>query len=87
MTKKIGIITILKVNNYGAELQAYALQRCLNSLGYDAEVIDYLFYKHPDHVRESISRPFYPYPLKNKVLEFGLALRDRLSRLFASSKC
>ena len=84
MTKKIGIITILKVNNYGAELQAYALQRCLNSLGYDAEVIDYLFYKHPDHVRESISRPFYPYPLKNKILEFGLSVRDRLTRLFAS---
>lgn len=24
--KKIGIVTILKVNNYGAELQAYATQ-------------------------------------------------------------
>lgn len=84
MTKKIGIITILKVNNYGAELQAYALQQCLNSLGYDAEVIDYLFYKHPDHIRESISRPFYPYPFKNKILESGLFLRDRLTRLLAS---
>lgn len=46
---KIGIITILKVNNYGAELQAYALQRVLNLLGYDAEIIDYLFYKNPQH--------------------------------------
>lgn len=45
MKKKIGIITIVKVNNYGAELQAYALQKKLNLLGYDAEIIDYLFYE------------------------------------------
>ena len=36
---KIGIITILKVNNYGAELQAYATQAVLNRMGYDAEII------------------------------------------------
>lgn len=82
--KKIGIITILKVNNYGAELQAYALQRCLNNLDYSAEIIDYLFYKHPDHIREAISSPFYSYPLKNKILELGLALRSRIARLFPS---
>ena len=41
--KKVGIITILKVNNYGAELQSYALQKKLNLLGYDAEIIDYLY--------------------------------------------
>ena len=46
---KIGIITILKVNNYGAELQAYATQAVLNRMGYDAEIIDYLFYKNPKH--------------------------------------
>ena len=42
--KNIGIITILKVNNYGAELQAYATQKVLQLMGYDAEIIDYLFY-------------------------------------------
>ena len=46
---KIGIITILKVNNYGAELQAYATQAVLNRMGYEAEIIDYLFYKNPKH--------------------------------------
>ena len=37
---KIGIVTFVKCDNYGAELQAYALQKKLNLLGYDAEVID-----------------------------------------------
>ena len=37
---KIGIVTFVKCDNYGAELQAYALQKKLNLLGYDAEVIN-----------------------------------------------
>lgn len=37
---KIGIVTYVKCDNYGAELQAFALQWKLNSLGYDAEVIN-----------------------------------------------
>lgn len=37
---KIGIITYVKCDNYGAELQAFALQWKLNSLGFDAEVVN-----------------------------------------------
>jgi len=37
---KIGIVTFVKADNYGAELQAYALQQKLNTMGYDAEVLD-----------------------------------------------
>ena len=37
---KIGVITFVKCDNYGAELQAFALQWKLNSLGYDTEVIN-----------------------------------------------
>lgn len=37
--RKIGIITFCNCMNYGAELQAYALQKKLNLLGADAEVI------------------------------------------------
>lgn len=70
--KKIGIITIVKVNNYGAELQAFALQHKLCLMGYDAEVIDYLFYKHPKYKPEAISRPFYAYPLKKLIKEWLL---------------
>ena len=46
---KVGVITIQKCDNFGADLQAYALQRKLQLMGYDAENIDYLFYKHPRH--------------------------------------
>lgn len=70
--KHIGIITIVKVNNYGAELQAFALQHKLKLMGYKAEIIDYLFYKHPEHKKEACSKPFYLYPLKNRIKEWLL---------------
>lgn len=41
--KSIGIITIHKINNYGSVLQAYALQRVCEELGYRTEIIDYDF--------------------------------------------
>lgn len=39
--KKIDIITLNNVVNYGSVLQTYALQEKIKELGYDAEVIDY----------------------------------------------
>lgn len=39
--KKIGILTFHKALNYGAVLQAYALQKKVMVLGFDAELIDY----------------------------------------------
>lgn len=41
--KSIGIITIHKINNYGSVLQAYALQKVCENLGYRTEIIDYDF--------------------------------------------
>lgn len=43
MKKKIGIITMHKVLNFGSALQAYALQKKILDLGFDAEIIDYIF--------------------------------------------
>lgn len=37
---KIGIVTYIKDDNYGEELQAFALQSYLNAHGWNAEVID-----------------------------------------------
>lgn len=68
--KKIGIITILKVNNYGAELQAYATQRALQLMGYDAEIIDYLFYKNPHHKRTKMSSPTAKMSVKKHLQEW-----------------
>lgn len=39
--KKVGIITLHRVVNYGSVLQTYALQEKIEELGYDVEVIDY----------------------------------------------
>ncbi len=67
--KEIGIITILKTNNYGAELQAYATQAILNKLGYKAEIIDYLFYKNPGHKKTKASKPSFNHGLKKRLAE------------------
>lgn len=63
---KVGILTILNVNNYGAELQCCALYRKLQQLGYDAEVINYLFGIHPEHVFDGEKRTV-PIPLKQLI--------------------
>ena len=39
--KKIGILNVQWVDNYGAVLLAYALQESVEKLGYQAEIIDY----------------------------------------------
>ena len=41
--KRIGILTMHRVQNYGSALQAYALQEYVSRLGYDVELIDYIF--------------------------------------------
>lgn len=76
--KRVGIITILKVDNYGAELQAYATQKALQQMGYDAEIIDYLFYKNPRHIHTQGSQPVFQMSAKKKLAEF---LYPKISKL------
>ena len=38
---KIGILTFHRAINYGASLQAYALTKKMNEMGYEAEIVDY----------------------------------------------
>lgn len=84
--KKIGIVTILKVDNYGAELQAFATQEVMNLMGYDAEIIDYIFYKNSLHKKEKWSAPFYPYPLQDRIKEWAICLKSMASGFFLSSE-
>ncbi len=77
--KKIGIITILNVNNYGAELQAFALPHKLKSMGYDAEIINYLFYKNPEYQSENSAQPLIKTSFKNKLKDFVLKWLDKYS--------
>lgn len=83
---KVGIITIARVNNYGAELQAYATQEALRKQGYDAEIIDYLFYKNKGHKRTKASRPTFKMPLKKHLAEWLYPKRARLKALLQRNK-
>jgi len=38
--KKIGIVTVTDINNFGSHLQSFALQQVLLKLGYDTEIIN-----------------------------------------------
>ena len=80
--KKVGIITILKVNNYGAELQAFALHRKLQTLGVENEVIDYLYYKHPDYQFENFRSLFDHFTNKYMTLR----LMQSTSRASSTSR-
>ena len=40
--RKIGILTFHRAINYGAQLQAYALQQVISRLGADCELVDYI---------------------------------------------
>lgn len=66
--KRIGIITIVKVNNYGAELQAYATQRMLILLGYYVELIDYVYYKSWNFKDSQMSRSLIPIRLRGHLM-------------------
>lgn len=57
---KIGIITMHRVLNIGSVLQAYATQKAFEKLGYDSELIDYMYISK---TKTSI---------KSKFLSFGL---------------
>ena len=46
MSKKIGVITVHKNVNYGANLQAFASCRYLNKQGFDCRLIDYTLPTH-----------------------------------------
>lgn len=62
--KEIGILTYHSGYNYGACLQAYALQTTLKKMGYDSEIINFeterfvasreMFSRHPSRMKEII---------------------------------
>lgn len=66
--KKVGIITIVNANNYGAELQAFALQKKIEQLGYDSEIINYMYYKNWRFHDSQLSQPFIPMNGKQKLI-------------------
>lgn len=64
----VGIMTIVKVDNYGAELQAYATVCKLRQMGYNAEIIDYLYYKSYMFKDTAMSAPLLKMGKKESLL-------------------
>lgn len=68
--KKVGILSLFNVANFGAELQAFATQKALENLGYDSELIDYPFYKDKRYVLTPKSRPVFKFSIRDKFEEW-----------------
>lgn len=67
--KKIEVITLHRIVNYGSVLQAYATQYALENMGYDVEFLDY--YPERMHLLGMLKR----IKNKNNKLKKSLILR------------
>lgn len=86
---KIGILTLwLGVDNYGQQLQIYALQKYLRNHGHDAYLIRYAYQTDIVHIPEEnkllkkVLRPFKIFnPIKLKAYIANKILLSKLSRI------
>lgn len=86
--KKIGIVTIHKINNYGAVLQAYALNKYLTDCGHEVKTIDFrthrveesykIFYPFQSvmDIPRNLQALLYSGKLKKRKKRFDMFLRD-----------
>lgn len=78
MNKKIGIITFHWAANYGAVLQAWALQKFLQDNGYDVEIIDYV----PSNLAISLPRCFFARHVETVKLRLEEYKKEQLIKHF-----
>lgn len=84
--KKVGIITIQKPpENYGASLQAYALWKYIDNLGFDCEIIDLLRPWHPQY-KISSRDPLFKKSIKQKLIRL-LFLKRSGYRMLNTIRC
>lgn len=78
--KKIGIVTIHRAHNYGAVLQAYALRRVIEEMGFTCEILDYDTERHKQIYsikhRNKVISMFYPYDNVEKYKKFESFISD-----------
>ena len=78
MKKKVGLITIYHVPNYGSVLQAFATQIVIEDLGYECIMLNY---KYPNEYHYNIEPQRRNVPLKSKIAYFwGLSRGQRLKK-------
>ena len=74
--KTVGIITMHRVLNCGSALQAYALQRIIQDMGFDAELIDYIY---PNKYHKSLHKVIGLRGYARKLYGFILRHWNRLN--------
>lgn len=87
MSEKIGILTFHKSLNYGSALQAFALNKKLLEMGYDAEIIDYTqnnYYKLYGLLQMPFSISALKYDINHLLHLCTLIRRKRYFMKFAS---
>ena len=76
--KKIGIMSMQRINNYGSFLQAYGLKRTINNLGYDVVFVDFNIEKPViDEIKDSLWERI----LRNKNILFFIRKKNYLKEL------
>lgn len=66
---KIGILTFHWATNYGAVLQAYALQTYLSNMGHEVEIINYRPWNHQKNLFKCF-KTYRFYKIPERILEF-----------------
>lgn len=74
--KTVGIITMHRVVNCGSALQAYALQRIIRDMGFEAELIDYIY---PNKYHKSLHKVIGIKGYAKEFYGFILRLWNRLN--------
>ena len=82
--KKVGIITFCNCMNYGAELQAFALQKKLNLLGADAEVLyiekeKWALQGSYQMILKAIRKRFQMFGIREGTLKTVALIKDKLA--------
>lgn len=82
MKRRVGLITIYHVPNYGSVLQTYATQILLEKLGYECDIINY---KYPNEYHHSLGRQ--KQSIKSKIGRLlGLSASHRKEKKLESFK-
>ena len=82
--KRVAIITIHFGTNHGSVLQAYALSNYLNSIGYDAKIIDYVPERYKIWNNLLLKKgDKYPLPILLAYYPIAVLRRFRVRNLFA----
>ncbi|MBR3134849.1 MAG: polysaccharide pyruvyl transferase family protein [Clostridia bacterium] len=81
--KKVGIITFHRAENYGAMLQAYALQKTLKKCGYESYIIDY---RDKNIERKYSLLRLEKNGIKSKIREFAIKLLFFYKNLIKKSR-